>query len=197
MIDALVYAVRDGIRYANIGYGVAECEIMDSGEPPPRCGNVFASVHDAMSRSDRDNQLFELYSFAVTLTMRVVVPMDRMGDQLFHRNLVRETARKQGFYAKADQLRVLLHMNWSMVVLPNQTPPSANDNLCNWVDSGTVYGFCEPMRFINMELPKVVGGEWFSAEPEAEDCGVKSTLVFGRCKRFQPQTTASGSGSFV
>lgn len=193
MIDALVYAVRDHIRAANIGYGVAECEIMDSGEPPPRCGNVFASVHDGMSRSDADNQLYELYSFAVTLTMRVTVPMDRMGDQLIYRNLMREQARKQGFYAKADQLRALIHMNWSMVVLQNQTPASANDNLSNWLPTGTtVYGFLEPQRFINMEFPKVMGGQWFSAEPEAEDAGVKSTLVFARCKRFQPVTSASG-----
>lgn len=194
MIDALIYAVRDGIRGAGIGYDYATCEIMDGPEPPPRCGNYFASVHDGMMRNDRDNQLMELYSFAVTLTMRVVVPMDRIGDQLLYRNLVRETARKQGFYAKAEQIRALLHMNWRMVVLQGQTPASANDNLAAW-STGTVYGFAEPMRFLNMEAAKVVGGEWFSAEPGEEgsnDCGVKSTIVFGRCKRMQPQTTPTG-----
>lgn len=192
MIDAIIYAARDGLRAANIGLGFAECEIMDDPKPPPRCGNLFASVHDGAMRNDRQNQLMELYSFAVTLTMRVVVPMDRIGDQLLYRNLVRDTARKQGFYAKADQIKNLIHMNWAMFILPNQTPPSANDNLTTWVGSGTVYGFCEPAMFLNMEQAKVVGGEWFSAEPEAEDSGVKSTIVFGRCKRMQPQTKPSG-----
>lgn len=191
MIDALLYAVRDGIRAAGIGYDFATCEIMEDSKPPPRCGNYFASIHDGMVRSDRDNQLMELYSFAVTLTMRVVVPMDRIGDQLISRNMIREAARQQGFYAKADQLRALLHMNWNFVVMRNQTPASANDNLAAWC-TGTVYGSCEPMRFLSMEFPKVVGGEWFAAEPEAEESGVKSTLVFGRCKRMQPQTTATG-----
>ena len=193
MIDALMYAVRDGIRYANIGYGVAECEIMDDGRPPPRAGNFFVSIHDASLRSDTDNQLMEWYDFSVTLTMRVTVPLDRAGDQQLHRNIVRvPIGQRQGFWAKIDQLRALLHMNWGFVVLTSQTPNSANDNLALWVGSGTVYGFCEPMRFMSAESAKLVGGEWFAADPESEDIGIRSTLKFGKCRRFQPQTQSSG-----
>lgn len=192
MIDALLYAVRDGIIAAKVGYGHAECEIMDDGRPPPRAGKVFAAIHDGAARCDTDNNLDERYEFTITLTMRVTVPIDRAGDQLIARNAVRDLARRQGFYARADQLRDLVHMNWGWVVLRNQTPPSANDNIATWVETGTVYGFCEPMRYRGMEFPKVVGGEWFGAEPTAEDVGVKSALTFGRCRRLQPQTQPSG-----
>ena len=203
MIDALLYAVRDGIRAANIGYGVAECEIMDSDQPPARCGNFFAAVHGGMERSDSDNVLQVWVDFSVTLTMRVVVPADRVGDQQLARNAARELARKQGFYAKAEQLRDLLHMNWAWVVLPNQTPPSANDNIAAWSTTadGTVRGFCEPMRYLNTEFPKVVYDDWFSAVGQgARDVtpddrvpvGVKAQLQFGRARRFQPQLAASG-----
>ena len=192
MIDALLYAVRDNIRSGGLNYDHASCEIMDSGQPPARCGNFFAAVHDGMTRSDADNQLNELYEFAVTLTMRVTVALDRVGDQQLARNIARvPLGERQGFYAKADRLRRLLHMNWNVVVVTGRTPNSANDNLAAWA-TGTIYGFCEPMRFLSMESPKLVGGEWFSAEPGAEDIGMKATLTFGRCRRFQPVTEASG-----
>ncbi len=192
MIDALVYAVRDGIRKAGLNYDAASCEIMDDGRPPPRCGNFFAAIHDGAMASDADNQLNELYSFTVTLTMRVTVPLDRVGDQQMARNITRvPLGERQGFYAKTDRLRAFLHMNWQIVVLTGQTPNSANDNLTAW-STGTVYGFCEPMRFRSMDMPKLVGGEWFGAEADAEDVGMKAALTFGRCRRFQPVTQASG-----
>jgi hypothetical protein len=192
LIDALLYAVRDGIRKAGMNYDAATCEIMDDGRPPPRCGNFFAAIHDGMTRSDADNQLNELYDFAVTLTMRLVVPLDRVGDQQMARNIIRvPLGERQGFYAKADRLRGFLHMNWAVTVLQSQTPNSANDNLAAWA-TGTVYGFVEPMRFQSMESPKLVGGEWFGAEPGMTDVGMKSTLTFGKCRRFQPVTQSVG-----
>lgn len=194
MLDALLFAVRDGIRAGGINYDHATCGIMDDGRPPPRCGNFFASIHDGMTRSTADNQLNELYEFSVTLTMRLTVSLDRVGDQQLARNIERvPLGERQGFYAKADVLRRFLHMNWKITVQTGQTPNSANDNLIAWL-SGTVYGFCEPMRFTSMEFPKLVGGEWFGAEPDAEDMGIKATLSFGKCRRFQPVTSASGDG---
>lgn len=192
MIDALLYSVRDGIRAAGMGYDAASCEIMDDGRPPPRCGNYFASVHDGMMTSDRDNQLNELYGFSVTLTMRITVPLDRAGDQLIALNVTRvPLAERKGFYAKVDRLRAKLHMNWGFVVLTGQTPNSANDNMLAW-GSGEMYGFVEPMRFLSLESPKLVGGPWFDAEQDAQDFGVKATMTFGRCRRFQPVTSQSG-----
>ena len=272
MIDALLYSVRDGIRAAGLNYDQASCEIMDDGRPPPRCGKFFAAIHDGASRSVGDNQLDERYSFSVTLTMRVTVPLDRVGDQQIARNIERvPLGERQGFNAKAERLRRFLHMNWWITVQTGKTPNSANDNLIAWAnsavpsstdtttdtvtfanphgwDTGTevtvsatgggltagttyyinapttttltfhpelhdardggakidltasitatvnpmVYGFCEPMRYSGVEFPKLVGGEWFGAEPEAEDVGIKATLTFDRCRRFQPVTAVSG-----
>lgn len=196
MIDALLYSVRDAIRAANIGYGKAECEIMDGPEPPPKCGNYFASIHDGYVRnnsSSSDNNLDERFGFTITLTMRITISPDRAGDQLIYRNLVRDQARKKGFYAKADELRSLLHMNWNVVVVTGKNPPSANDNITDW-GTGTVYGFCEPMRWRGMEFPKLVNGAaWFGDNVDAEGvAGIKAALSFDDARRIQPITAASG-----
>jgi len=73
MMDAILFTVRDGIR-TDLGYDARTCEIMDSGQPPPRCGDVFLAVHPAGSRNDMIGALNEYLAFSVTLTMRVVVP---------------------------------------------------------------------------------------------------------------------------
>jgi hypothetical protein len=192
VIDALLYAVRDGIRRLVPGYDVATCEITDDGRPPPRCGNYFAAVHGGTDDSMSDNQLQEYLDFSVTLTMRVAVPLDRVGDQQLARNIARvPLGQRQGFYAKREQLRAFLHMSWERIVLVGRVPPSANDNLAAWL-TGTVYGFCEPARYRGSEKPTLVGGEWFGSEPDAEDTGIKSEIRFARARRFQPQTLPAG-----
>lgn len=193
MIDALLYAARDRVRSAGINYGRAECEIMDDERPQPRCGKYFLSIHGGKVESKRDNQLYERYSFSATLTMRVTVPLDRVGDQQIALSLERvPLAQRNGFNAKIEQLRALLHMNWSIVVLTGQTPNSANDNLIAWGSGTGVYGFCEPMRYRGVEVPTLRGGEWFAADPSAEEVGIKATMRFADCLRFQPQTAALG-----
>lgn len=194
MIDALLYSVRDGIRAAGMNYGKAECEITDDGRPPPRCGNVFVAVHGGRTHPGEanDNNLYELYDFSVTLTMRVTIPLDRIGDQLIARNIqLVPLAQRQGFNAKVEQLRSFLHMNWNVVVVQGQTPNSANDNLIAWC-SGTVYGFCEPARYSSAEDPTLVGAAWMSDDPKSEGWAIKSQLKFVNAKRFQPQTQAAG-----
>lgn len=195
MIDALLYAVRDGIRAGGMNYDPATCEIMDDGRPPPRAGNYFASIHGGRSvsiRGQNDNVLGELFGFSVTLTMRVTVPLDRVGDQQIARNLALvPLGQRQGFNHKAEQLRAFLHMNWRVTVLTGQTPASANDNISAWC-TGTVYGFSEPARYQGTDNLRLVGGEWFAAEPDAEDVGITAEMKFMGAKRFQPVTTAVG-----
>lgn len=199
MIDALLYAVRDGIRAAGMNYGKAECEIMDDGKPPPRAGNWFVAVHGGRTRPGQanDNNLFELYDFAVTLTGRVTVSLDRVGDQQIARNIPLKDingvplAQRQGFDAKVEQLRGFLHMNWGVTVLQNQTPASANDNLAAWA-TGTVYGFVEPARYQGAEVPVLVGADWMGTEPEDENFALKSELRFAGAKRFQPVLASVG-----
>lgn len=194
MLDALLYAVRDGIRAANFSYGKAECDITDDGKPPPRAGNVFVAVHGGRTHpgNANDNNLYELYDFAVTLTMRVTIPLDRVGDQLLARNIALvPLGQRQGFNHKLEQLRGFLHMNWRITVQTGQTPNSANDNIIAWA-SGTVYGFTEPARWQGSDVPTLVGGEWLGAEPDAEDFAIKAELRFANAKRMQPQTAAVG-----
>ena len=200
MIDALLYAVRDSIRAAKIGYGIAECEITDDGKPPPRAGNWFAAVHGGRSHPGDANSrnLDELFDFSMTLTGRVTISMDRIGDQMIARNVALvdinnvPLAQRQGFNAKLEQLRAFLHMNWQITVLTGQTPNSANDNLAAWA-SGTVYGFVEPARFQGMETPVLVGPDWLGAEPDADQFALKSELRFTNARRFQPQTASVGA----
>lgn len=195
MIDALLYAVRDHIRAAGMNYGKAECEIMSNGQPPERMGNVFVAVHGGKSRPGPANSrnLDELFDFSVTITMRVTISLDRVGDQLIARNLALvPLGQRQGFNAKVEQLRAFLHMNWAMTVLLNQSPPSANDNIAAWAE-GTVYGFSEPARHQGAELPTLVGGDWMGAEPDSEDFALKSELKFAGARRMQPYTTATGA----
>ena len=195
MTDALLYAVRDAIRAAGFKYDVASCELMDDGRPTPRSGNYFAAVHSGRSRPGPANSrnLDELFGFSVTLTMRVTVPLDRVGDQQIARNIeLVPLAQRQGFNAKLEQLRGFLHMNWRITVKTGQTPRSANDNLAAWA-TGTVYGFVEPARCISgIEIPKLVGGEWFASEPEAEEVGITAELRFDGARRMQPQTASVG-----
>ena len=195
MMDALLFAVKDTIIAAPLGYNVSSCDIMGpNGEPPARCGKFFVAVHEGGSNNQAVNNLDERFDFNVTLTMRIVVPLDRIGDA----GLASKVARTAGplgtpsFNARVEQLRAYLHMNWKMTVQTSQTPASANDNLAAWWPSGTVYGFVEPARFRGAETPVFVGGDWFSAKPEAVDVGIKSTLRFAGARRLQPQTLNVG-----
>ncbi len=185
-----------------MNYDHASCEITEDGRPPPRCGNVFAAVHGGVSSGENISSrstggtnirnLDEAFRFSVTLTMRVTVPLDRVGDQQIARNLALvPLAQRQGFNAKVEQLRAFLHMNWAITVLTGQTPPSANDNLAAWA-TGTVYGFVEPARYEPGETVKLVGGEHFGADPEADDIGITTELRFYGARRLQPQLAPVG-----
>lgn len=195
MIDTLLYAVRDGIRSAGFGYDKASCEIMDNGKPPPRCGNFFVSVHSGRSKPGSANgrNLHELFGFSVTLTMRITVPLDRVGDQQIARNLALvPLGLRQGFNAKVEQLRGYLHMNWGITVLTGQTPASANDNISAWA-TGTVYGFFIPAAYQGETIPRLEGAAWFAAEdPESDEVGIVCELQYDGAERFQPQTLPVG-----
>lgn len=185
MIDALLFAVRDALRGAGFGYGTHQCEVMADGMPPPSCGKLFVAVHEGPSRNAVMNYLDEYFSFMVTLTMRVDVPPDRVGDTL----LARKVARTPGpngqpsFNARAEQLRSFLHMAWGVI-------QDANTLLVSFEPSANaVYGFCEPAHFAGMEKPHFVTGEWFSAAPEAGDVGLAAELRFEDCRRLQAIAT--------
>lgn len=179
MLDALLYAVRDNIRSV-LGYDARTCEIRDDGHPPPRCGDWFAAVHQMRSRSEMVNALDEYFGFSVTLTARVTnVPLDRVGDRL----LAKQLAETTGFNAKADVLRAFLHMAWGVI-------QDANNNiLARPTVLNQVYGFATPAYFNGMEIPVLVGGEWFWAMEDAGDMGIKAQMDFEGARRLQPIAT--------
>lgn len=188
MIDALLFAVRDSIRTAGIGYdGPSMCELMDSGMPPEGCGNIFVAVHEGAARATAVRNLDERYAFSVTLTMRVSVPNpDHVGISLLASKRVRTAGKDSpSFNSRVEQLRAFLHANWTILAL-------ANTNLAAWSPGLTVYGFCEPALFTGREIPQLVGGEWFGATPDASDVGLKCELRFDNARRMQPQTAAVG-----
>lgn len=175
MIDALLYSVRDAIRGAGFGYGTAQCDIRDDGQPPPAMGDIFVAVHQGASRSTMKNALNEYFGFNVTLTMRATVPYDRIGDQM----LARKLAKEVGFNRRAEQLRAFLHQNWGILQDANQYLIDMETN------ANVVYGFCEAAQYAGMEIPALVGAAWFLAESD-ERTGLKAELRFEDARRLQP-----------
>lgn len=194
MIDALLFAVRDAIIAARMNYDQATCRIMDDGRPPPRCGNYFAAIHGGKSANKGVRNLDEKFDFSVTLTERVTVPLDRLGEQQMARNIeLIPLGYRQGFDHKVERVRAFLAgANWRITVLQAQYPLSANDNLVAW-GHGVSYGFCEPYTYQGTVGPaKLVGGEWFGADPEADDVGIMQELRFGGARRMQPHSVEVG-----
>jgi hypothetical protein len=173
VIDALLFAIRDTVRDV-LGYDARTCDVRPDGEPPPRCGDVFVAVHQGPSSNDMMNALNEYYDWSVTLSMRVTVPQDRIGDQL----LARKLADAVGFNARAHRLKVLLHMNWLMLGVAN------NYLVTLETDAEVVYAFAEPAHFADMDIPALIGGEWFGAKG-GDNTGLVAELRFARCRRFQ------------
>lgn len=183
MIDALLYAVRDVIRGSGQGYGPRECEIMGSGEPPPRCGNIFVAIVGGDITNEAVENLDEYHALAITLTMRTQqIPLDRVGDQL----LALRTAKQNGFNARARKLKSLLNKNW-------QVNQKANQYLVELLaeEQDQIYGFSEPLIFQRGDTPHFVGPDWFGAAPPENpgamgEVGIVSQLSFGRARRLQP-----------
>jgi len=152
---------------------------MPDGKPPAECGAMFVAIHQLNSRSLMDNALDERFGFAVTLTMRVTIPLDRIGEQELALNLAREV----GFNFRVEALRAYLHMNWDVL-------GTANNYIVSWANENTeVYGFCEPARYRGAELPIIVGGDWFGADPGVPEDGLKSEMRFEDARRLQAIAT--------
>jgi hypothetical protein len=175
MIDALLFAVRDAVLTCGQGYDKRTCDVRDDGHPVPRCGDVYVAVHQGRSTSTADNCLDERLGFSLTLTLRVTIPPDRVGD----RTLAIKLANSTGFNRRAERLRAFFHQNWSVLGAANNYLVELNP------DAQTIYGFCEPARYRGMEIPLLVGGDWFGADPGAEDTGLKAEMRFEDARRLQ------------
>lgn len=175
MIDALLLAVVDEIR-DSLGYDRTTClQAEPPGRPPPRVGDVYVAVHQGNGRNSAVNSLDTYWSFTVTVTQRVVVPVDRIGDQM----LVKKVANESGFNGRCNRLGVLLGVNWDVLY-------RANNYLVQLAPDGSiVYGFSEPAHWADSTPPRVEGGDWFGAAPEAQDQGLVADLYFEGARRLQ------------
>lgn len=172
---ALLEAVRDTLKSV-LHFESKECEITDmSGRPPPMCGKRFIAVHRAGRRGKWQVALDEIYDVAVTVTMRVEQPYDRIGKNLLEK-------QESGMDDLCDRIR-------SAISVDSLT----NDiiNAANVILGITVNGFIEPLYFQDDNDIRIVSGDWFHADPEAVEVGIACTMKFTGARRIQPLAYAS------
>lgn len=181
MIDALLFAVKDAVGKSS-GYDDRTCDVRVNGKPPPSCGDVFLAIHQSSARSEMDNAEDEYFGFDLTLTYRVTVPLDRIGD----RELASRLARRAGprgqpsHNARLDRLKSFLHMNWGVI-------QDANNLMSQWAaEEVVVFGFAEPARYKTREVPRFEGGAWFESNEAADNVGLVGGLHFDGARRLQP-----------
>jgi len=196
MIDALLFGVKHHVLVAAWGYGPNSVDIRVDGRPPPSAGDFFLAIHETGSQSLMDNALDEYFAFDLTLTQRVTVPLDRLGDQELAKKLARQPGPQgqPSFNARLEQLRAHFHMNWMLLQTANNLisdwTPSQGGVALQYQPSATpVYGFCEPPRYRGLERPHFESGTWFAADPEAEEVGLVGSLHFDDCRRLQALQT--------
>lgn len=166
-MQALLLAARDRIRSA-LSYANSECNVRPDGMPDPACGEVFVAIHPGVCRNDSDLSLDEYVGVNVTLTMRASwLPVDQSGPEL-------AAKASTGLYARAEAIRALLHMNYTVM-------DDANTTI-----GGSENGFVEPLKYRSMGTPQAKGPDWFSAEDEyTPPAGWAIEIVFDDARRIQ------------
>jgi len=186
VIDSLLFAVKEVILASNFGWDSRTMDVMPDGHPRPITANWFLAIHQEQERGDMMNALDEYYAFTLTMTrMLAQVPVDKAGTAILANLDVRTLAKETGFNARAQQLKTFLHMNWAVI-------GRANELLLEmYAAEYVVNGFCEPAHWENTTVPKLVGGEWFSAEAAQANAGITAEIRFADARRLQPITTFS------
>lgn len=157
LLQAALEAIRDSLGYTKHNSGRTL-----NGQPYPKAGKVFVSVHGGARQSIGDNRLDEYYSFQVTISVRVASPFDRT-----------EYVEVDELTERADAIRVLIHKNELIRIRANEIIGPGNS------------GFVESQMFLGDSDPRYVGGDWWHAMPEEVELGVVQTLQFGRARRIQ------------
>jgi hypothetical protein len=164
---ALHLAVRDVIR-AQLGYKDNQCDVTFDGRPPPACGQDFVGIHRGPRNNQSTTALEIAYEFKITMTKRVDRPYDRIGRDLMEQALM-------GLDDRADAIIKLIHED-------------AGGNLlakANAIIGDQANGFTELPIFLGDDGGRLVGGEWFHAEPDSQEVGIALELRFGRALRIQ------------
>lgn len=176
---ALLQAVRNTLRAAapsGLAYTYKECELSQpQGQPPPRCGKWFLAVWAGGSRNFGGNRyvLDREYDVVVTMTMRINEPFDRIYQIL--------DEASTGFYDRSDAIIGLIHKDSYNFNVSNQ----ANTILTDPSTGDEPVGFRVPLAFLDDSGPRLVGPDWFHADPESGEFGVVMDMRFGRARRLQ------------
>lgn len=183
----LALAVRDFIRAdapEGMGYRDDQCECMSDGRPPPKCGDVFISIHDGPVKSISRTCLDEYYSLVVTVTQRAPkMPFDRFGTDLLKKAAVGLNDRVRALRARLHGNYVILNAANTLLGVPtdpNPVPPlpGAGD---------PPLGFYEPL-WVRREIvkAKLVGGDWLHANPDEEAAALVVDINLDGARRTQP-----------
>ncbi len=186
MIDSLLFAVRDSIWNAGLGWSKTDCDLQADGHPPPKNAGWYCAIFGSDSRGMMRNARDEYTSYTITLTKTVDgVPRDKIGDKLLAQKLAVQGGKKDSFNARAQALSVFLDSNWFVIGLANQYLVEMYPNV------EIVNGFCEPAMWDDTEEARLVGGEWLSADPESADTALVAEIRFRDARRLQAIATYS------
>ena len=190
MMDALLFSTLDAVTDPANRFGYNEnrdANIMAGGEPPAQCGQWFLSIHEGDVSNESVENLDEYFTVILTLTARISIPIDVVGNKLLAVKVARDQAQKTGFNARREALRAFLNKNWGIVA-------KANQYLAQWaIGVEEVYGFCESPIVRRLERQHLVGPEWFSQAPPKEgqrswtpETGLVGDVTMERIRRLQP-----------
>lgn len=164
------------ILYNNQPLSESLCDVMPDGRPPNDCGEFFMAIHPGGSRGTNYEILDIVHQINITLTIRISrVPFDRIGRQII--------VKKQMGLSDFIQLLIqVIHMNYNILLM-------ADSFIGNeFGEEGIIDGFpnkwIEPLRFNTCSPPRIVGGDWFHSERDAE-AGIIQTVTFGDARRVQ------------
>jgi hypothetical protein len=184
---ALALAVRDTLR-SSFGWSAEECDVQPPpGKPPAVAGEFYCAVWE----NGFDNKAFDSrddrHRISVTLTRRVTYsPQDREAEEVIHRLVV-------GMEVMADQVSARVHADLQgagrSAATNYGTLDAANDYILEAAKGAnanvTVYGFCEPLRFLSQTRTEEKNGDWFWGDPAEKGVGRALTISFGEARRVQ------------
>lgn len=169
---ALALGVRDELR-AKMSLDDSVCDVVPPpGKPPAASGELFVAVWEAGFSNNQTESRYDLHRINVTVTRRTpVAPDDREAEEIIHSAVI-------GLEIVADQIAALIHDSYHV-------RQKANNYLLSVAGNRDVYGFTEPLRFLDGSRTDEKSGEWFSGERRDAAAGRALTLSFGRALKLQ------------
>ena len=155
---ALCVAVRDRIR-SQLGYAARDCELArQGGNAPPKCGLWFVGVWPGSCRNGDRNAIKRFYNVTVTLTALVRNP----ADQIAVKEVAKVGGQPLGFTDRLEAIADVvgkdtynLHVGRAANVFLDDQNMTGDEQT----------GFRQGLWWTDTTEPRLVGPEWFDAEP--------------------------------